>query len=188
MSLIYKPVLLLNSSFEPLSIISTKRALKLMTKGVAKAEESGDIVIYSHRMWDENNGDYVWINVYNPSVVRLLEYRKIPIRIHVLTKKNIHNRDRSICQYCYQKFPHSKLTLDHVIPRSRGGKDSWQNLVSACTKCNRKKGDRLLSEIKDMVLLHEPRPMTVHTSRYILRNLGADDPKWRKYLYYDDDK
>ena len=77
-----------------------------------------------------------------------------------------------------------ELTLDHVIPRSRGGLSTWENLVACCHPCNRKKGNQLLSEIPDMKLLREPRAFSLHTSRHIMRMIGRSDSKWRKYLFY----
>jgi 5-methylcytosine-specific restriction endonuclease McrA len=80
-------------------------------------------------------------------------------------------------------IPSSDLTLDHVIPRSRGGSSSWENLVACCHTCNRRKGNHLLNET-DMKLMKEPRPFTLHTSRHIMRMIGRSDLKWRKYLFY----
>jgi hypothetical protein len=71
-----------------------------------------------------------------------------------------------------------------VIPRSRGGNSTWENLVACCHACNRRKGNRMLSEIDDMILLREPRPFSLHTSRQIMRMLGRGDDRWRKYLFY----
>jgi 5-methylcytosine-specific restriction endonuclease McrA len=81
-------------------------------------------------------------------------------------------------------LPSSELTLDHVIPRSRGGSSSWENLVACCHACNRRKGNRLLAEMDDMGLMREPRPFSLHTSRQIMRMLGRGDDRWRKYLFY----
>ncbi len=90
----------------------------------------------------------------------------------------------STCQYCGESFQPSDLTLDHVIPRSRGGNSTWENLVACCHSCNRQKGNRMLHEIDDMILLREPRPFSLHTSRQIMRMLGRGDDRWRKYLFY----
>ncbi|MGA3129532.1 MAG: HNH endonuclease [Terracidiphilus sp.] len=98
--------------------------------------------------------------------------------------KNILLRDRNTCQYCGEALPPGELTLDHVVPRSRGGNSTWENLVACCHECNRKKGNRLLSEIDDMILMREPRPFSLHTSRQIMRMLGRSDDRWRKYLFY----
>ncbi len=81
-------------------------------------------------------------------------------------------------------LPSSELTLDHVIPRSRGGNSTWENLVACCHACNRRKGNRMLNEIDDMSLLRDPRPFSLHTSRQIMRMLGRGDDRWSKYLFY----
>jgi 5-methylcytosine-specific restriction endonuclease McrA len=113
----------------------------------------------------------------------LLEYRRIPHQTRALSRKNILLRDRNTCQYCGVVLSSSDLTLDHVIPRSRGGLSTWENLVACCHPCNRRKGNRLLTEM-DMKLFKEPRPFTLHTSRHIMRMIGRSDTKWRKYLFY----
>jgi len=178
-------VLVLNQSYEPLSICSAKRALGLICKNVAKSEKTYDIKVHTSKLWDEVTGDFINIDLYLPSVIRLLTYKYIPIRMQILSRKNILNRDRNTCQYCMKVFSPKKLTLDHIYPKSKGGKSSWSNLVTACGECNRKKGDRLLSEIDDMTLHSHPSVINIHTSRYLLRNMGADDPNWRKFLFFD---
>ena len=77
-----------------------------------------------------------------PSVIRLLEYRRIPHQTRALSRKNILLRDRNTCQYCGTVLPPGELTLDHVMPRSRGGLSTWENLVACCHACNRRKGNR----------------------------------------------
>jgi 5-methylcytosine-specific restriction endonuclease McrA len=119
-----------------------------------------------------------------PSVIRLLEYRRIPHQTRALSRKNILLRDRNTCQYCGVVLPSSELTLDHVVPRSRGGNSTWENLVACCHACNRRKGNRMLQEIDDMILMRDPRPFSLHTSRQIMRMLGRGDDRWRKYLFY----
>src|ERR1700742_4904296 len=127
------PVLVLNASYEPINICGARRALVLVLKGVARTEEEQGTLLHSHRM-----------NLQMPSVIRLLEYRRIPHQTRALSRKNILLRDRNTCQYCGVLLSSSDLTLDHVIPRSRGGSSSWENLVACCHPCNRKKGNRLL--------------------------------------------
>ena len=78
-----------------------------------------------------------------------------------------------------------ELTLDHVIPRSRGGLSTWENLVACCHDCNRRKGNQMLHELTDMKLQREPRPFSLHTSRHIMRMIGSADAAWRKYLYFE---
>jgi 5-methylcytosine-specific restriction endonuclease McrA len=120
-----------------------------------------------------------------PSVIRLLEYRRIPHQTRALSRKNILLRDRNTCQYCQKVLTAAELTLDHVIPRSRGGASSWENLVACCRDCNRRKGNQMLHELTDMKLLREPRPFSLHTSRHIMRMIGSADANWRKYLYFE---
>jgi 5-methylcytosine-specific restriction endonuclease McrA len=118
-----------------------------------------------------------------PSVIRLLEYRRIPHQSRALSRKNILLRDRNTCQYCGEVLPSSELTLDHVIPRSRGGSSTWENLVACCHPCNRRKGNQFAAEAS-MKLMREPRAFNLHTSRHIMRLMGRSDDKWRKYLFY----
>lgn len=169
---LHRPVLVLNSSFEPINVCAARRALVLVLKGVAAAEEHSSGHVHSAR---------AAIKV--PSVIRLLEYRRIPHQTRALSRKNILMRDRFTCQYCLKTMSSGDLTLDHVIPRSRKGETTWENLVACCHSCNRRKGNHLLTET-EMKLLKEPRPFTLHTSRHIMRMIGRSDLKWRKYLFY----
>jgi 5-methylcytosine-specific restriction endonuclease McrA len=168
------PVLVLNASYEPINICGARRALVLVLKGVARTEEEQGAVLHAARM-----------RVAMPSVIRLLEYRRIPHQTRALSRKNILLRDRNSCQYCSVVLTASELTLDHVIPRSRGGLSTWENLVACCHNCNRRKGNQLLHEMTEMRLLREPRPFSLHTSRHIMRMIGSADAAWRKYLYFE---
>ncbi|MEO6828793.1 MAG: HNH endonuclease [Acidobacteriaceae bacterium] len=167
------PVLVLNASYEPINICGARRALVLILKGVARSEEEHAMQLHAARM-----------RVPMPSVIRLLEYRRIPHQTRALSRKNILLRDRNTCQYCGTCLPASVLTLDHVIPRSRGGVSTWENLVACCHSCNRRKGNQMTHELEDMHLIREPRPFSLHTSRHIMRMIGSSDLRWRKYLYY----
>ena len=168
------PVLVLNASYEPINICGARRALVLVLKGVARTEEEQGAMLHAARM-----------QVAMPSVIRLLEYRRIPHQTRALSRKNILLRDRNSCQYCSIVLTASELTLDHVVPRSRGGLSTWENLVACCHECNRRKGNQLLHELADMKLQREPRPFTLHTSRHIMRMIGSADAAWRKYLYFE---
>ena len=168
----HTPVLVLNASYEPINICAARRAVVLVLKGVA--------------MTEEENGHHLHAAHFVmrlPSVIRLLEYRRIPHQTRALSRKNILLRDRNSCQYCGSVMPSSELTLDHVVPRSRGGLSTWENLVACCHPCNRQKGNQPASEA-GMRLLREPRAFTLHTSRHIMRMIGRSDAKWRKYLFY----
>lgn len=171
-SLMQEPVLVLNATFEPINVTAVRRALVLMLKGVAEAEETSSTQVHSTSR-----------AIPVPSVIRLLSYRHIPQQSRALSRKNILLRDRNICQFCGRAFPASELTLDHVVPRSRGGRSSWENLVACCYKCNNAKGDRTPEEA-GLNLQRRPRPFTLHTSRQLMRLIGHKEEKWRKYLFF----
>ncbi|RMF28111.1 MAG: HNH endonuclease [Cyanobacteria bacterium J083] len=159
-------VLVLNASYEPLNITSWKRAIILLLK--QKAEQL------------EHNNIYIYPELPIPSVIRLRQYVKVPYKEIPLTRRNILERDRHTCQYCSCKG--EALTLDHIIPRSRGGKDTWENLVAACVKCNVKKGSRTPKEAS-MVLLNQPRKP--HSSLYfeiVKCTRGEHNQAWKKYV------
>jgi 5-methylcytosine-specific restriction endonuclease McrA len=166
-----EPVLVLNATYEPINVTAVRRALVLILKGVATAEEDDGSFIHAARF-----------AIRIPSVIRLLEFRRIPYQTRALSRKNLLLRDRYTCQFCGRALPAHELTLDHVIPRSRGGHTDWDNLVACCHKCNNLKGDRLPEEA-GLKLLRPPRPFTLHTSRQIMRMMGRSDERWRKYLF-----
>jgi len=167
-----EPVLVLNATFEPINVTAVRRAMVLMLKGVAQAEELNHADVHSPSR-----------TLRVPSVIRLLAYRHIPQQSRALSRKNILLRDRNTCQFCGRIFSASELTLAHVVPRSRGGRSSWENLVACCYQCNNHKGDRTPEEA-GLHLVRRPRPFTLHTSRQLMRLLGNKDEKWRKYLFY----
>lgn len=166
-------VLQINASFEPMAFCSARRALALVIKDKAIVIETMDREVRPGHFY--------------PSVIRLREFVHIPHKMQTLSRKNILLRDRFECQYCWKKFHASELTLDHVMPESRGGKATWANLVACCSPCNRKKSNRTPEEA-GMSLLRRPRPATIHTSRYIMRCTGVDHPQWKRYLYTESDE
>src|SRR5262247_2826980 len=155
-SLMQEPVLVLNATYEPINVTAVRRAMVLLLKGVAQAEE-----VHHSEVHSAANTHKV------PSVIRLLAYRHIPQQSRALSRKNILLRDRNTCQFCGRVFPSSELTLDHVVPRSRGGRSCWENLVACCYQCNNSKGDR--TEEAGLKLARRPRPFTLHTSRQLMR-------------------
>lgn len=169
MSMMTQPVLVLNASYEPVNITGARRAIVLVLKGVAVIEESRDTRVHS--------------DLYLPSVVRLQQYRRIPQRVQMLSRKNIYVRDSYTCQYCGRVFTARELTLDHVLPRSKGGASNWENLVAACQACNRTKNDRT-PEQAGMKLLRMPKPVTIHSSRSMMRMMGHQEEAWKKYLFF----
>lgn len=169
-SAINQAVLVLNASFEAVNVVQVRDAFRYIVKDKAVIQEDTGIECRPGLMF--------------PLVVRLKDMAKIPHRMQLVSRKNILSRDHYMCQYCDRKFPAGELTLDHVMPESRGGPSSWDNLVACCGPCNRKKADRTPEEA-GMMLLRRPRPATIHTSRHLMRNMGSDSPAWQKYMYYD---
>lgn len=169
---LHHPVLVLNASYEPINICAARRAIVLVLKGLAHPEEMSAQTLHAARR-----------QFPVPSVIRLLEYRRIPHQNRALSRKNILMRDRYVCQYCGRGGQSATLTLDHVIPRSRGGETAWENLVACCHECNNRKGSRTPEEA-NMKLARIPRPFSLHTSRHLIRLLGRGEDQWRKYLFY----
>jgi len=169
---LHHPVLVLNASYEPVNVCAARRAIVLVLKGVAAPEEMSANKLRGAR------------NEYSvPSVIRLLEYRRIPLQTRALSRKNILMRDRYTCQYCLRSGAGANLTLDHVVPRSRNGESTWENLVACCHECNNRKGNRTPEEA-GMRLMRQPRPFSLHTSRHLMRLLARSEDQWRKYLFY----
>lgn len=160
-------VLVLNQDYQPLSICSVQRSVKLLF--LEKAELLHDDPDKVIRTVDD---EYSY-----PSVIRLRRYINLPYAKIVLSRRNIMKRDRHTCQYCGTK---SDLTLDHVLPRSRGGEDSWENLVTACNQCNVKKGNRTPDEASMPLDVEPYRP--VHIT-FFQNLLGGVQEHWKPYLY-----
>ena len=139
-------VLVLNASYEPLNVCTVRRALVLILKEKAEVLERGDDVLRSETM-----------RIDRPEVIRLISFVRVPRDIHRrrITRKAVLARDGWTCQYCGSN--RHGLTVDHVIPRSRGGESVWENIVASCAPCNRKKGNRLPQEIRMHPRRH-PRP------------------------------
>ena len=158
-------VLVLNASYEPLNICSWRRAVVLILKGKAESIE--------------HNGKVLYGNFPLPTVIRLRNYVKIPYKEISLSRRNVLHRDNYTCQYCGER--RHDLTIDHIMPRSRGGIDSWENVVAACLKCNVKKGDRTPREAA-MHLMTTPRRPPSHVTFEISKHSLSGHTYWNKYL------
>lgn len=157
-------VLVLNASYEPLNVCNWKRAVLLLFKG--KAEKI------------EDNGKVVHTSFKQPTVIRLRQYIKMPHKEIPLTRRNLMYRDQYTCQYCQRK---EELTIDHVLPRSRGGIDSWENVVACCQRCNVKKGNMTPKEAK-MELSKQPKAPLGYSYFEITRLAIHNFPNWKKYI------
>jgi 5-methylcytosine-specific restriction endonuclease McrA len=125
-------VLVLNASYEPINVCTVRRAAVLILKNRAEILEEGDWALHAENL-----------TLVRPVVIRLLAYVRIPRDAHrrKITRRAVFARDRWTCQYCGHE--RGNLTVDHVVPRSKGGQSTWDNIVTCCAPCNRRKGDRL---------------------------------------------
>ena len=161
-------VLLLNATYEPLTALPIRRALVMVLCGkadVVHADPAGPLIHSEHR------------TVAVPSVIRLRSYVRVPYRARIpLTRAALMHRDRSRCAYCGAKAD----TVDHVVPRSRGGEHSWENCVAACSACNHRKADKLLAELGWVLRLIPAPPKGQHWR--LLASVKELDPDWLRYL------
>jgi 5-methylcytosine-specific restriction endonuclease McrA len=160
-------VLVLNASYEPLNITSWRRAVVMVLKGKAEGLEHD---------W----GRQIRSDLMQPTVIRLRQFVRVPYRPLPLTRRNLFQRDGHRCQYCGSR--QERLSVDHVLPRSRGGKDSWENVTTACLSCNVRKGNRTPREA-GMVLAHPPhRPLSGPGFEATRLIRSGHHREWAKYV------
>lgn len=158
--------LVLNAGFEPLAVVSYRRALALVLNGKATIIE----IIEDDPIWG------VGVRFDRPSVVVLTRYVKIPYgRLVPVTRRGVLRRDAHRCGYCGK----AASTIDHILPRSRGGEDSWENLVACCLRCNNAKGSRTPAEMGWQLTVTPRMPFGPSWS---VRGLDRATPEWERYL------
>jgi 5-methylcytosine-specific restriction endonuclease McrA len=166
-------VLVLNATFEPINVCTVKRAVVLLLKEKAEMIERSEWQLHSASA-----------EMSRPMVIRLVSYVRIPRDTHrrKITRRAVFARDDWTCQYCGSR---SNLTVDHVIPRSKGGSSNWENIVASCAPCNRRKGNTLLRH-SDMVLRKVPAAPSPHV--FIQVASPTIPAAWRTYLRIGDDE
>jgi 5-methylcytosine-specific restriction endonuclease McrA len=179
-------VLVVNSLYQAVQITGTHRAFRLFYAGRARAVDR-DFSTYDFDNWCDlpaGVGDEVirtpGRTIRIPRVIQLLHYDRLPRREVRFTRRNIFFRDRNRCQYCGRVHPPKRLNLDHVVPLSRGGRSSWDNVVCACIECNSRKGSRTPEEA-GMRLVRSPRRPAGHP---VLRAgwIGPGHDDWKTFL------
>jgi 5-methylcytosine-specific restriction endonuclease McrA len=163
-------VLVLNKHYMPIRIVQARRAFSLLFRELAEVVsfEEGKYSSYDFQSWCDVSkfrrtfepDGHDWVSTVNfhiavPRIVRLLFYDRLPRNEVKFNRRNIFARDKNSCQYCGKRYPISELSLDHVIPKSMGGKAAWENIVCACTSCNVKKGGRIPKQA-GMHLIQKP--------------------------------
>jgi len=188
-------VLVLNRFYMPVRVVDVRRAMTLLYRGCAEAItiEQDSYTNYDFENWCELSQlhalekqpgeDYLrtpHLELQVPRIVRLILYDKVPKSTVRFNRKNLFARDGYRCQYCGQSKPISQLSLDHVVPRSQGGKTSWENVVCSCTHCNSKKGGRTPVQAAMRLLTHPAKP---HANPGMVATL--QDPRyasWKTFL------
>jgi 5-methylcytosine-specific restriction endonuclease McrA len=191
-------VLVLNKNYTPIGLTNAKDAFIKLFGSVAEVitVEDGTYCNHDFSSWSElsamkqefedlreKHDEFIntpSLTLEVPRVIRVLEYDKIPLHSIKLTRRNVYARDNNTCQYCGKRFKTDKLNLDHVIPRSKGGKNTWENLVCSCHKCNAKKGDKTLKEA-GLKLIRKPfKPKENPTLRVHIGN--AKYKSWKNFV------
>jgi 5-methylcytosine-specific restriction endonuclease McrA len=165
--------LLLNATYEPLRVVSWKKAITLVTLGKVEVIEEYDREVHS-----------ISFSIRLPSIIRLIRYvrkKKVGVKF---SRQNIYARDKNQCLYCGKKLASEELTYDHVIPRSMGGRTEWTNIVTCCMECNRHKGGKTPQEA-GMTLLRKPaKPEWLPILRITI-NIKQAPESWFDYLYWN---
>ncbi len=167
--------LLLNASYEPLKVVHWKKAVVLWCQGKVEI-----ISVYDREVRS------VSISFKLPSVIRLLRYVRIRRRFDYVpfSRANIYARDDHTCQYCGEALPPSDLTFDHVVPVAQGGRKDWENIVTCCISCNRRKGGRTPAEAGMRLVRVPKRPESTPAIRITIGLRNAPE-SWRDYLYWN---
>jgi 5-methylcytosine-specific restriction endonuclease McrA len=185
-TLLTDSVLVLNKNWLAVRVCTVKRALLLVYRELAQVV-TPDYETYDFESWCEASRfarerviSTPRFQIKVPDVIKLMTYTRTPPMDVKFNRRNIFLRDNFTCQYCGRKAPKDELTIDHVIPRSRGGKSTWINVVLACSTCNSRKGSRLVSETTLKLLSKPKKPHWLITCRKFFTPAKKD--VWEKFI------
>jgi len=188
-------VLVLNKHYAAIRVVPVRRAMRMLFKKIAQivAIEDDQYQQYDFDSWREvsqfkakyERDSHEWIRCVRfelaaPRIIRLLLYDRLPRRQVKFTRRNIYARDRNRCQYCGKKFPMPELSLDHVVPRSRGGGTTWSNVVCCCVRCNVRKGGRVPAEARMRLIAEPVKPK--RSPAVTLRLTSEKYASWKQFL------
>ena len=186
MSFLTQPALVLNKSWVAITTTTVRRALTLVYGGDAKVVEPETYETFDFDKWSElsqiSGNEFIQsvsMKIRVPEVILLTFYNGMPDMEVVFSRRNMYRRDNLKCQYCGSKPGSEELTIDHIVPRSKGGKSSWENCVLACIKCNHEKGNKTLRN-SGLKLLK--RPTKPHWTPMLKVNLHRCKISWEKFL------
>jgi 5-methylcytosine-specific restriction endonuclease McrA len=179
-------VLVLNRSYLPVHVTSVRRAFTMLYQGVARVVDE-QYETFDFETWrdlavragDDSIG-VVGGLIRVPRVILLIAFDRMPKRHVRFSRINVYARDRSTCQYCGKRFSRSELNLDHVIPRSQGGRTTWENVVCSCVDCNRRKGGRTPAQAGLRLIAPPRRPRWTPMAGVLVGRRGY--PEWRPFL------
>jgi len=181
-----EPSLVLNRSWFPIGTTSVREAICLVFREAAKALDPTDFSVHDFDSWaslavarDEPCIHTVRLSIRIPEIIILTQYDAIPARQVAFSRRNIYKRDHYQCQYCGSRPPLVDLTVDHIVPRSVGGRSTWENCVLACLRCNRRKANRTLQEAG--MRLQRP-PLEPHWSPCIAIPLAKRRASWEQFV------
>ncbi len=185
-SVLAQPTLVLNRSWVAIDTTTVLGAMRLLFKGTAVAVQPESYETHEFESWadlavapHEPHIRTPRLRIRVPEIIALTGYDKVPRRAVPFTRRNLFDRDRRACQYCGRRPGTAELTIDHVLPRSRGGLSTWTNCVLACVACNRRKADRTPAEA-NMRLLAEPRAPRWRPTLDV--PLGRVRQSWQKFV------
>lgn len=185
-SVLSQPALVLNSSWAAIHTVTVRHALRLLFNGAAKAVVPESYEVHEFDSWatltvapDEPHIRTVRLRIKVPEIVLLTHFNGKPNPAAVFSRRNLFRRDENRCQYCGRRPGTPELSIDHVFPRSRGGRSTWENCVLACTDCNRKKRDRTPEEA-GMKLLK--RPIVPKWSPILDVPVGRVRQSWTRFV------
>lgn len=191
------PVLKLNKNFRPIEVITAEEAIVSLCNGRSEIIDIEDGIFNHHSIssWEElshlryeyERDEHKWIKTVDsgikvPTVIRTLEFSKELSLDPKFSRRNVYIRDNLTCQYCGNRFKRENLNLDHVYPKSKGGRTTWNNIVCSCYSCNTRKADKTLHE-SGMSLIRKPVAYSAKNSYLFCKNPHKD---WKYFIKFDD--
>jgi 5-methylcytosine-specific restriction endonuclease McrA len=181
-----EPALVLNSSWYPIGTTTVRDAICMVYRAAARAIDPEDFAAHDFDSWASirvAEGEpclrTVRLRIKIPEVIVLNHYDALPVRRVPFSRRNIYKRDENRCQYCGRRPAMMELTIDHVLPRARGGRSTWDNCVLACLKCNRRKGHQTLAEA-GMHLMRQPHEP--HWTPFVSIPFGKRKESWEQFI------
>jgi 5-methylcytosine-specific restriction endonuclease McrA len=193
-SLLDNQVLVLNRLWQPVNICSVRRAFSLLCLGhaqVVHTDEENNFSMHDMDSWLDQSESCLGSEVVRsisiclnvPRIIVLTFFDRLPKKDVKFTRHNVFERDKYTCQYCARPFEPKELNLDHVVPRDKGGKTTWENVVCSCIRCNSKKANKLPHEV-NMFPMREPRAPRWRPF-FAIAKASASHDSWRHFLKLD---